>query len=91
MFKADNNVFLINTAGLLMVLCALRAQLSVSDGFLRFTKNLRTVIFYNKKLKNWCSSLGNKAEPIKYAAMSGAFCHTICEGVLLDTRKSIFG
>jgi hypothetical protein len=45
------------------------------------------VIFYNKKLKNSCHLLGNRAEPLKYATMSDVFYYTMREGRFLRPER----
>jgi len=85
-----NSDFPMDTRRLLTVLFTPVLPLLAVNEFLRVTKDFRMVIFYNKKLKNLCYLLGNRAEPLKYAAQSSAFYCTMCEGAFLETRKSIF-
>jgi hypothetical protein len=88
--KAGKQGLSMYTRRLLTILFALASPFLAVDGFLRVTKDFRMVMFYNKKLKNSCHLLGNRAEPLKYAVRSGVFCCTMCEGAFLETRKSIF-
>jgi hypothetical protein len=67
------------TRRLLTILFAPASPFLAVYGFLWGTKDFRMVIFYNKKLKNSCHLLENRAELLKNMFMSAVLDYTVHE------------